>query len=693
MKVLFRVVVLVGLSLSSYAQQLTLAQMYAKIDNSFPDNVAGKISAAQMRARFKDLALYFFQTGTPDGQPFTRSQARAISAPSNDAKFNLLFITDKGLEGSFVYDAADNSTADDGVLTLVSASGRRYKRIYDVAKISWFGAKGDGINDDGPAFVKAIQSGLTVRVPKTNAYYRINNRVVISNKTGFEIQATGAKILNSDTTKASFLFQNCSDFTIQGGVWGYAFIPKQNGGNDQHIMHIDQCQNVVLRKAELRYGPEMGLAITNCNNVTVEGNYIHHTFRDGVYSRYNANLYILNNLVRHIKDDGLSIHDKDNRDPGVDASKAILRSYGYSQTSNVTLQGNDISNVYQGVGSIAAYNLQILNNTIKNTVIAGIAVFNINNDDPATASNIRIESNSLDSTNRTTLINGKLYSNSGQSGTGRAAIATISLGNNNQIGQGETKRLKNIAVLNNTVKNSGAHGFFGRTFDGLTLSKNTFQDCAGPNPSTTLSGDVIEIGEGTDYDETNNTVIDTRSTPLHHYAFSLNNVIGQYNTSFVRGTTAGERQTLNAAPTSDRVKYGIVGTSATNVNTSGATSFNAVQTPNIYQIAGGAWNTSISAPTALATAGNLHVSVSNDAITQEAFDYLGNKAWRVLNGYHSSNNWSEWTYALKPLIKSAVPTTDEVPVNNSRVVVNPGTWVRYYVNLGGQLWYSQMTTN
>lgn len=61
------------------------------------------------------------------------------------------------IAGFFTIDEADSSSADDGGATLVSSLGRRWKRQHlGRINVLWFGAVGDGINDDTVAIRNAV---------------------------------------------------------------------------------------------------------------------------------------------------------------------------------------------------------------------------------------------------------------------------------------------------------------------------------------------------------------------------------------------------------------------------------------------------------------------------------------------------------------------------------------------------------
>ncbi len=74
-----------------------------------------------------------------------------------------------GVAGFFYYDNADTSSVDNGGTIIVSSNGRRWKRHYEGAvNVKWFGAKGNGVDDDSLAFVTANTYVMTKSLPVSN---------------------------------------------------------------------------------------------------------------------------------------------------------------------------------------------------------------------------------------------------------------------------------------------------------------------------------------------------------------------------------------------------------------------------------------------------------------------------------------------------------------------------------------------
>lgn len=135
-------------------------------------------------------------------------------------------VTDPRRAGLFIADVADNSSTDDGAMTLVTSSGVRYKRSgYISLNPKWFGAIGDSITNDQPAFQSMFNYAKSIRNASIeldpNAKYKLTSGVVYDvsglgqikyNNRSLVIHGNNAKIFLSGKLDSfygfSFLFGN-----------------------------------------------------------------------------------------------------------------------------------------------------------------------------------------------------------------------------------------------------------------------------------------------------------------------------------------------------------------------------------------------------------------------------------------------------------------------------------------------------
>jgi hypothetical protein len=124
------------------------------------------------------------QADTPGSTPITTTTLAALRALATADPDAAYYVTDPGAEGVFLPDPGDITSPDDTGLVIVSAAGERLKRVVDGAiSVTWFGAKGDGQNDDGPAIQAAVDAGhpggRAIYFPATTAGYAIKAPIIL----------------------------------------------------------------------------------------------------------------------------------------------------------------------------------------------------------------------------------------------------------------------------------------------------------------------------------------------------------------------------------------------------------------------------------------------------------------------------------------------------------------------------------
>jgi len=145
---------------------------------------------------------------------------------------NVYYVTDLGREGVFVYDASDTTSADNDGTIVVTASGDRYIRRTEAASpidVRWFGAKGDGVNDDTDAIQAALEEALrlgsaVIRVPagrykltRSLNLYR-NTRLLLDDTAVLLRSHRGALLMNYKTSDIFYGYEGNGNITIEGGV-------------------------------------------------------------------------------------------------------------------------------------------------------------------------------------------------------------------------------------------------------------------------------------------------------------------------------------------------------------------------------------------------------------------------------------------------------------------------------------------
>lgn len=387
-----------------------------------------------------------------------------------------------------------------------------------------FGAKGDGVNDDTQAFMKAVQSTQKLIIPK--GIYNIKGPMAFNNLQNREIILQDAVIRNTDNTKCTIAFTGCTNVAIHGGTWTYTNLPTGNG-NDVAI-RVTSCYKMEITHIHLIGSSEVGISLVCVLGANISNNVIEQCYRDGIYSHYSSGLIYACNYIHDIKDDAMSIHDY-----GIPSQRCVLNDAGIPQAGNSIVFNNTTKNTYEGFSSVGCTRLFIANNTIQNTVTGGISIFNSENmfkGSTAHANHIVISGNKLSGCGGSTRIINKYYPNYGQLSTGRAAIFVGVLDAKDVIIDPKS-RIQYVTINNNTVSNSYENGIYLGQVDHLNLFNNTFRN--NNISGSEHDGSAVELKNCNAITADQNSVTDNRRSPAEKdHTYSLDGVsgaIGRWN--------------------------------------------------------------------------------------------------------------------------------------------------------------------
>ncbi len=135
-----------------------------------------------------------------------------------------IYLTDNSKKGLFVLDASDRHSTDNTGLTLVTAAGERYKRVFTgAANAAWFDvAVGDP--DIGPELQNAVNSSDLVIIPD-GVYTQLTKVILRSNVTikanpgQVTLRLTGAEYISFQNF---WLAESLENITIDGLNWEVA---------------------------------------------------------------------------------------------------------------------------------------------------------------------------------------------------------------------------------------------------------------------------------------------------------------------------------------------------------------------------------------------------------------------------------------------------------------------------------------
>lgn len=157
----------------------------------------------------------------------------ALLRALDKTKYTRVFVTGyyaagDGGGGHYWYDPADTTTADDGGMVIVASDGARWKLVLQKrVSVKQFGAKGDGVFNDRPAFSAAVAAALAIYVPTGQYLFGDNTTVscrygqdilgesshsTLRPNSGLVVLSEGSIILITSTTVPPFTYYSSNKF-------------------------------------------------------------------------------------------------------------------------------------------------------------------------------------------------------------------------------------------------------------------------------------------------------------------------------------------------------------------------------------------------------------------------------------------------------------------------------------------------
>jgi len=254
----------------------------------------------------------------------TISQIRTHSGAFSDP---IIYTTNPGQEGIWNYDANDLVSVDNTGTVLVTADGKRVKRLIDTSiNVKWFGAKGDGITDDRVAFVAACMNGRTIMLPEGYTFL-IGATVTLTGINNIKITGDGTlKIAEG----ARLAFTDSANIRMQ---------VKNTVGNKQVKSTISSLV-IIPNKTELTVSDSLGDDYTR---FSVDDSIQTFKYVDGIRTRtYRGRITSIVGNVLYCNDDNTLGGSSSRIDVGneiIAIQAARYTAVSFTRCSNIQIDG------------------------------------------------------------------------------------------------------------------------------------------------------------------------------------------------------------------------------------------------------------------------------------------------------------------------------------------------------------------
>ena len=237
--------------------------------------------------------------------------------------------------------------------------------------------------------------GYTTVYLKGPFTYSINDTLLIGNNTTLEGDSNTTIRLTNNANWEAFkpmIKENNSGghditirgFTIDGNREGNTNVVS--GKNYYNLIHLSNCQNISVYNMYMTNNHGDGLKTDKCSNIKLYDNKIYLLGHDVLYASSCSNVEAYNNKITCRANSGLRVYNTNH----VNFHDNIITSEGYG--------GAGIQ--IQKYGTPTMDDIEVYNNTINRTVLAGIWIFG-SNSYPTSSANVYIHHNQIYDTGNT----------------------------------------------------------------------------------------------------------------------------------------------------------------------------------------------------------------------------------------------------------------------------------------------------
>lgn len=339
--------------------------------------------------------------------------------------------------------------------------------VQPTVRVDDFGARGDGIADDGPAIQRALaalRAGGTL-IFSPGKTYRKSDLIVVD-RPGVRLWGYGA-VLYSVVTDQQMLVPGAAHVAVhldapRTAVYGLTLVSNMRGRVRGHphlagIWLSSSDQELIDNRFEYA-----NIFVRKATGFTVARNVIYRSTTDGIHVTSSSdNGRVLGNVVRETGDDMIAV---------------VSYGLGEPDVGDVLIEDNDVSGQYwgRGISVVGGHDVQIRNNRVSNTPFgAGILIHSETSYQTSNVRNVLVEANQIWEVQTTVPV----YNPAGKwKKTGHGAIDVF--------GQGG-QQVSQVTISNNVIQDAARDAIFVR-------GNSCDVDVVG-NSTSGIGGDAVRI--------------------------------------------------------------------------------------------------------------------------------------------------------------------------------------------------------